>query len=229
MQHLRYIGVAALLVSACGENNRPLFDDASSASVTSTSAAGIGGSSSASTGAGGGTASSTSTGGPLACIPGQQIACPCPGGEEGAQACREDGSGFGPCLGCDTEGEGGSGATTGSGGDGGSGGAGGCEPAQNPCSIAANCGEIDRGCGVVAECPSCESSSEYLSCNPRTHRCACTLADDNREAIDKCKSFPDAKPYYCGGVHPFRGPIDCVANDTSPISNGEIVVCCHEE
>ncbi|MBX7078051.1 MAG: hypothetical protein K1X88_02620 [Nannocystaceae bacterium] len=31
------------------------------------------------------------------CVPGQQIACACPGGSDGAQACLPDGGGYGPC------------------------------------------------------------------------------------------------------------------------------------
>jgi hypothetical protein len=32
------------------------------------------------------------------CVPGQQIACPCPGGSEGAQACNAAGTGYEPCV-----------------------------------------------------------------------------------------------------------------------------------
>src|SRR5204863_5255630 len=32
-----------------------------------------------------------------ACAPGQQIACVCPGGKQGAQACAQDGHGYGAC------------------------------------------------------------------------------------------------------------------------------------
>lgn len=32
------------------------------------------------------------------CVPGQQIACACPGGEQGAQTCDQDGSGYLPCV-----------------------------------------------------------------------------------------------------------------------------------
>jgi hypothetical protein len=34
------------------------------------------------------------------CIPGHQIGCPCGGGKKGAQQCKPDGSGFGPCTAC---------------------------------------------------------------------------------------------------------------------------------
>lgn len=48
------------------------------------------------------TTATTTTSTPGACVPGQQIACACPGGTDGAQACLGDGSGFGPCE-CPTE------------------------------------------------------------------------------------------------------------------------------
>ncbi len=52
----------------------------------------------ASTSGGGSSASTTSaTGSPGNCVPGQQIACACPGGADGAQACLADGSGYGVC------------------------------------------------------------------------------------------------------------------------------------
>lgn len=38
-----------------------------------------------------------SAGAPV-CVPGQQVACPCPGGSQGAQACRQDGTGYEPCV-----------------------------------------------------------------------------------------------------------------------------------
>jgi hypothetical protein len=36
-------------------------------------------------------------GGAGGCVPGQQVVCPCPGGEQGVQVCSPDGSTFGPC------------------------------------------------------------------------------------------------------------------------------------
>ncbi len=41
--------------------------------------------------------------GPEACVPGQQIACTCPGGATGDQVCLPNGSGYGTCEGCDGE------------------------------------------------------------------------------------------------------------------------------
>ncbi|MEM9453904.1 MAG: hypothetical protein AAGF11_06975 [Myxococcota bacterium] len=39
-----------------------------------------------------------------ACIPGQQITCPCPGGGDGVQICMQNGAGYGPCQ-CDVVGD----------------------------------------------------------------------------------------------------------------------------
>jgi hypothetical protein len=33
-----------------------------------------------------------------ACVPGQQVECACPGGPAGAQACKDDGQGYQPCV-----------------------------------------------------------------------------------------------------------------------------------
>jgi hypothetical protein len=61
------------------------------------------------------------TGGSSPCVPGAQTACACPGGGDGVQICRADGSGFNTCEGC-ASGTGagstssGTTATTGSGG-----------------------------------------------------------------------------------------------------------------
>ena len=63
------------------------------------------------------------------CIPGQQIACACIGGGQGAQVCNAEGTGYGPCV-CPrpdagSETGGGQGGAGGSGGAGGAGGSGG--------------------------------------------------------------------------------------------------------
>src|SRR5690606_20058839 len=51
---------------------------------------------------------------PMVCAPGKVEVCPCPGGGQGAQACRQDGTGFEPCE-C-APGDGGAGGAGGSGG-----------------------------------------------------------------------------------------------------------------
>jgi hypothetical protein len=50
---------------------------------------------------GGGSGSPTSSGaGARACTPGAQLSCACPGGQQGIQLCKPDGSGLDPCEGC---------------------------------------------------------------------------------------------------------------------------------
>jgi hypothetical protein len=44
-----------------------------------------------------GTMSTSATTSSMNCVPGQQVACACPGGTDGAQACLPDGSGYAPC------------------------------------------------------------------------------------------------------------------------------------
>jgi len=83
-----------LLVIACalgcaqgeGDNVRSSAE-IGEASTTDASTSGNGSSS----------ATTSATGSPGNCVPGQQIACACPGGTDGAQACLPDGSGYGVC------------------------------------------------------------------------------------------------------------------------------------
>jgi hypothetical protein len=62
-----------------------------------------------------------------ACVPGEQRACPCPGGAQGVQTCDDTGARLGDCLGCDGAGGagGGSGGSAGAGGGGAGAGGGG--------------------------------------------------------------------------------------------------------
>lgn len=62
-------------------------------------------------------------GGDSGCVVGEQRACACPGGGQGAQICRVDGKGFEACFGCG--GAGGSGGAGGGSGGSGAGGSGG--------------------------------------------------------------------------------------------------------
>lgn len=127
--------------------------------------AGTGGSSTAGAsgqgGAGGGAAGSAGSagsgaGGKPLCTPGQQLACACPGSTtQGAQKCKDDGSGFTDCAGC--PGSGGAGGGAGASGASGAGG-GVCQPKN--CAVGAMnfpaCGVIDDGCGAQVDCKSCE-------------------------------------------------------------------------
>ena len=62
-------------------------------------------------GCAGGDSGQTDTGGGSPCVPGAQAACACPGGVEGVQVCRPDGSGYDACQ-CE-EGSSGSGDVSG--------------------------------------------------------------------------------------------------------------------
>jgi hypothetical protein len=97
--------------------------------------------------------------GPMACVPGQQIACPCPGGAEGAQACNADGTGYEPCV-CpgDTDSVD-TGASTSTGVDTGETTAGpnDCAPDSDclacvTCSVGSSCAELYDACQALDEC-----------------------------------------------------------------------------
>lgn len=75
--------------------------------------------------AGGGSGGSSGSG-DIVCIPGRQVACACPGGAQGAQACNADGKSYGPCF-CPS-GTGGVGGASGSAGVAGTAGTTGCQP-----------------------------------------------------------------------------------------------------
>src|SRR5262245_1377684 len=51
-------------------------------------------------GSGGSTSAASSSSGVKACVPGDQKGCDCIGGSKGAQICKDDGTGYGPCQGC---------------------------------------------------------------------------------------------------------------------------------
>jgi hypothetical protein len=108
-----------------------------SGSSAGTGSAGTGsaGTGSAGTGSAAGSGSGGSSAG--ACVPGQQIQCPCAGGGNGVQACNAQGTGYSACSGC---GGGGSGASAGSGGSGASAGSGGSSSstAEDLCVAAIN-------------------------------------------------------------------------------------------
>lgn len=106
------VAVAALALAACGGGESDVFGgDAQATSESGTGgAAGSGAGGAAATGGAGGTAL------PLACVPGKQEACACPGGAKGAQACRADGSGYDACA-CPDGGAGGASGSTSSSGE----------------------------------------------------------------------------------------------------------------
>jgi len=93
---------------------------------------------------GGGAATTTSSGaGGHTCTPGAQLSCACPGGTQGIQICKPDGSGLDACEGC---------ATGSGGGDAGAGttssttGTGGAAACGDTTSNANNCGACGHHC-----------------------------------------------------------------------------------
>ncbi|NUP08533.1 MAG: hypothetical protein HOW73_20990 [Polyangiaceae bacterium] len=87
------------------------------------------------------------------CVPGQQIACACPGGGEGVQACNGQGTGFGVCD-CNQYGGGHQGGAN----EGGN--------ASDPCGDGTcgedeNCHTCESDCGICEPCtlaPSCDNA-----------------------------------------------------------------------
>lgn len=104
-------------------------------------------------------------GGERVCAAGQQVECACPGGTKGAQACKDDGSGYEACA-CGAAGGGGAGGDiNGGGGTGGSGGG-----APNP--------DDYKGCvrypGGDPECGKKSKATPigYLSCDSSPPGCS---------------------------------------------------------
>ena len=92
------------------------------------------------------------------CVPGDQKACACPGGAQGAQACSADGKGYADCV-C---GAGGAGGASGAGGGAGAGGAAMVQPAAD-CVRA----KIDDNKCADAKRPyawQCSTTDEPITC-----------------------------------------------------------------
>ncbi len=87
--------VVGAIVTACSGQTSPTVEGQGGTDATSTGS-GAGGKA-----GGGGTA-----GGGMACVPGQQVACACPGSAMGAQACNAEGTGYIACE-CGSAGTGG--------------------------------------------------------------------------------------------------------------------------
>lgn len=125
------------------------------------------------------------------CVPGEQTACDCPGGGQGAQVCRDDGSGYDECTGCDGAGgavneagaagepnEGGAagqagagvggsagkGGATGTGGTSGKGGAAGAGGSAGKGGAAGQGGAVADPCGGVPANGVCASGNKVQRC-----------------------------------------------------------------
>jgi len=85
-----------------GDGGAPGLGRGGSAGAAAPAVGGVGGGSLAEAGAGGATAG---WGGALApsqaCSPGEETTCTCPNGRVGVRVCREDGSAYGSCTGCE--------------------------------------------------------------------------------------------------------------------------------
>jgi hypothetical protein len=105
-----------------------------------------------------------------ACTPGQQESCACPGGSTGAQVCGSDGTSFGPCTGCPTDGgsSSGGGGSSGS-GSGGSSGSSGGDGGDGGLEGGINCGTaevLDAGTTTIRSCGCDKSFSNTTPCDP---------------------------------------------------------------
>jgi hypothetical protein len=102
-----------------------------------------------------GNVSGSADDGPMACVPGQQIACPCPGGTEGAQACNADGTGYDICVCPGSESESGTTATSG-------------EPTDD---TGASTTGITEDCAADQACQACVQCAITTSCKEAYSAC----------------------------------------------------------
>lgn len=145
------------------------------------------------------------------CIPGATQECVCPGGIVGAQACRDNASGYDTCQ---CTGGSGSGGSAGSGGDSGPGGtagsAGTCNgrttcPMPGPDGGAQLCGMLDNYCGGTISC-----GCEFGACGGGACECKrldqydalCASNYPNKPIAMTCGS---TTPPECVHVDPSRG------------------------
>lgn len=108
----------------------------------------------------------------LVCTPGEQVACACPGGVQGAQACRDDGAGYHDC---DCSAAGSSGASGASGTSAGSSGTGGSAGMGGTGGVAGTGGTSGAGGtgGTTVTCKSTcvDDANGYPSCGMHLDTC----------------------------------------------------------
>lgn len=128
---------------------------------------------------------------PMVCAPGKVEACPCPGGGQGAQACRDDGSGFEPCE-----------CSVGDGGSGGSGGAPADAGTDAPPDLQWWCTGDDASC----VCKYAASGSRTFDACPQSGTCCWqTKATDGTPKKCECDDTP--RDGSCSALAGLRGAV----------------------
>jgi hypothetical protein len=136
-----------------------------------------------------------------ACTPGQQVECACPLGIEGAQACKEDGSGYEPCQ-CPLD-DGTSGPGTGdiSGGTGST-----CD--EGDCLACQQCVYLDACADAADACVMSDGCNELLMCYSECmgdptcfETCDAAAPDEAHAALQALSDCILAQcPISCGGA-----------------------------
>ncbi len=225
---VRFLVPLLLGLAACSSSSS---DGLSGTSTPGQGAGGQGGGAAGSGQAGGaGTAGAGGTGGPSVggassgaggsaplCVPGAQVACACPGGAPGAQACRPDGGGYEMCIcpgaggaagggGSASGGDGGASGTDGAGGsvgsagDGGSGWAGSGGVAGKDGGAGAG-GSLPNGCGTGWCGSHMTNDGQPLECGG----CADGEVCPGGSSTSCCKPHPNCAADQCGSVSDFCG------------------------
>lgn len=140
-------------------------------------------------------ASTGGSGGTQVCTPGQQVACACPGGDTGAQRCRDDGSGYETCICVDagSDGDGGAAGHSEAGSDG-DGGAAGHSDAGLDASAGTAGASGDAGTGGTPADASQDSDADSAACVydtiPAAHVQANVLYVLDRSETMNCNAPP---------------------------------------
>lgn len=146
------------------------------------------------------------------CVPGQQIACACRGGEKGAQKCRTDGAGFEACEGCKSAGStsgGQSGATSSSAASGsGAGGA-----ASSSASSSGGGGGAPPECTTPTDCGAATVCVSWLCSTGK-----CVAAPAAEGTLFDQQTPGDCSQLVCDGQGGTKGQYD----PTDPQSDGNV-------
>lgn len=193
-----FVSVPAILFACGGRSDIDLILDEAPAAGRggAAGAAGKGGAGGKSGTSGASGTSNTAGTGQMACVPGQQVECPCPGSDlKGVQVCADDGQSFGECSGCSGQGAGGSSGAGGKGGKAGAGGKGGKAGAGNTGGNEADGGK-DFFDALPIPLPDSGPVGECVNC----------LQENCNDSINKCYNDPDcAQGIQCAITECFIG------------------------